>query len=132
MPWAVVLKLALSPGQLVRETNASAIVGVFTVNLAELVTLLQMPVTFTEYVPALPAVIPASVSELVLSPGSGVPSLIHWKLNGPVPCAVVLNATLSPGQFVRDTSGSAVVSVCTTNRATAEVTLPHALVTTTS
>ena len=48
MPWAMVLKLTVVPGQLVCETNASAMVGTFTVRLALLVTLLQVPVTSTE------------------------------------------------------------------------------------
>ena len=41
-------KLTLSPGQLVRETNASAVVGTLTVRLAKLVTLLQALDTCTE------------------------------------------------------------------------------------
>ncbi len=50
-----------------------------------------------------------SVKELPLWPGSVKPSLAHWKLNGPVPCAAVLKLTVSPGQLVCVSSASAVV-----------------------
>src|SRR5436309_15086936 len=45
VPWATVLKVTVSPGQLVCETRASAVVGTLTVRLAKLVTLLQAPTT---------------------------------------------------------------------------------------
>ena len=48
VPWAKVLKLTVSPGQLVCDTNASAEVRTLTVKLAKLVMLLQTPVTRTE------------------------------------------------------------------------------------
>jgi hypothetical protein len=44
----MVLKLAVLPGQLVCEISASAVVGVFTVSKAQLVTPLQLPVTSTQ------------------------------------------------------------------------------------
>src|SRR5437899_7963355 len=75
VPCAVVLKLTVSPGQLVWEASASAVVGALTVRLAKLVTLLQAPVTCTEYVPALAAAILESVKELPVWLESGVPSV---------------------------------------------------------
>src|SRR6266478_6239660 len=113
VPWAVVLKLMVSPGQLVSDTSASAVVGTLAMRLAKLVTLLQAPVTCTEKAPALAAVMLVSVKELPLWPGSVKPSLAHWKLNGPVPWGAVLKLTVSPGQLVSDTSASAVVGTLT-------------------
>ncbi len=55
----------------------------------------------------------ASVKELPLWPGSVKPSLAHWNLNGPVPWAVVLKLTVSPGQLVSETNASAVVGTLT-------------------
>src|SRR5260221_13129432 len=48
------------------------------------------------------------VSALQVWAESGLPSLVHWKPNGPVPWAAVLKITVSPGQLVCDTSASAV------------------------
>src|SRR5260370_21473271 len=45
VPWAAVLKLAVSPGQLVSETKASAVVGTLTVRLAEVGMLFHTPAT---------------------------------------------------------------------------------------
>ncbi len=42
------MKVTVSPGQLVCETNGSAVVGTLTVRLAKLVTLLHAPATCTE------------------------------------------------------------------------------------
>src|SRR5260370_39770321 len=97
VPWAVVLKLTVSPGQLVSETSASAVVGTLTVRAAKLVALLQAPATCTEYVPALNAVMLESVSEELVWLASGEPSLAHWKLNGPVPEAAVLGGAFFAG-----------------------------------
>src|SRR6266478_67650 len=91
VPWAVVLKLMVSPGQLVSDTSASAVVGTLAMRLAKLVTLLQAPVTCTEKAPA----------------------LAHWKLNGPVPWGAVLKLTVSPGQLVSEIKASAVVGTLT-------------------
>ena len=49
MPLAIVLKLAGVLGQLVRLLNWLALVFVSTVRLAQLVTLVQRPVTCTQY-----------------------------------------------------------------------------------
>ena len=48
VPDGVVLKLALVPGQRTSEVNAVADVAVFTVRVAQLVTLPQEPVTMTQ------------------------------------------------------------------------------------
>src|SRR6266849_6068087 len=85
VPRAVVLKVTVSPGQLVCETSASAVVGTLTVKVAKLVVLLQAPMTCTKYVPALAAVMLESASKLLVWLSSRVPSLAHWKLKGPVP-----------------------------------------------
>ena len=61
-----------------------------------------------------------------------MPSLAHRKLNGPVPKAVVLRVTLSPGHAIWFVGPTRLVSGSTANDATEEVTLPHKLVTTTS
>ena len=45
------LKVALLPGQLVRFEGPTAVVSMFTVSVAQLVTLLQAPLTTTQYVP---------------------------------------------------------------------------------
>src|SRR5438445_12238533 len=81
VPWAAVLKTTVSPGQLVCDTNASAVVGTLTVRLAKLVTLLQAPATWTEYTPALKAVMLERVKELPVWPESGAPFLAHCKPN---------------------------------------------------
>ncbi len=52
MPEATVLKVAGVPGQLTSEFRAVAEVLVRTVSEAQLVTLVQAPVTWTQYVPA--------------------------------------------------------------------------------
>src|SRR5437773_3067910 len=83
VPWAAVLKVAVSPGQLVCDTSASAVVGTLTVRLAKLVTLLHAPTTRTEYVPALEAMMLENVKELPVWPESGTPSLAHCKPKGP-------------------------------------------------
>ncbi len=51
VPEAAVLNVAGVPGQLTREVRAVAEVLVRTVNEAQLVTLVQAPVTWTQYVP---------------------------------------------------------------------------------
>src|SRR6266404_8808360 len=73
-----------------------------------------------------------SASELLVSLASGIPSLAHWKLNGPVPKAVVLRVTLSPGHAIWFVGPTRLVSGSTATDATDEVALPHKLVTTTS
>ncbi len=49
---ATVPKVANVPGHLTREVRAVAAVLVRTVSEAQLVTLVQAPVTWTQYVPA--------------------------------------------------------------------------------
>src|SRR2546425_2252179 len=73
-----------------------------------------------------------SASELLVSLASGIPSLAHWKPNGPVPEAVVLRVTLSPGHAIWFVGPARLVSGSTATDATDEVTLPHKLVTTAS
>ena len=85
MPCGIVLKLTVVPGQFVKETSASALVGSFRTRLAEFVTLLHKPVTLTEYNPALPIEILESVREELVAPVIMAPSFAHWKMNGPVP-----------------------------------------------
>ena len=73
----MVLKLAVAPGHKVKLVRALAAVLVLTVKLAQLVTLLQSPVTSTQYKPALSEVTLVIVSEVLVSPVSNKPSLVH-------------------------------------------------------
>jgi hypothetical protein len=54
-----------------------------------------------------------------------VPSFIHWKLNGPVPDAVVLNVAVVPTEFV-EFDGPAAVSGTLTVSVALLVADPHA------
>ena len=111
------LKLTVVPGQFVKETNRSALVGSFRTRFAEFVTLLHKPVTLTEYNPALAIEILESVSEELVAPVIIAPSFAHSKLNGPVPCAAVLKVVIVPGQFVTEAKGSALVGVLSAKNA---------------
>ncbi len=52
VPDATVLKETGVPGQLIKEVRAAADVLARTVSVAQLVTLVQKPVTWMQYVPA--------------------------------------------------------------------------------
>ena len=77
MPEATVLNVAVSPGQRVRLVNSVAEVLVFTVNVAQLVTLVQLPVTSTHYVAASSELTLLITSELLVSPVSATLALVH-------------------------------------------------------
>ena len=71
------LKVAVAPGHKVKLVSAVAEVLVLTVRLAQLVTLLQSPMTSTQYWPGSSELILVMVSELLVSPVSDSPSLVH-------------------------------------------------------
>ena len=71
------MKAAVVPGQLVSEVNGVAVVFEPTVSVAQLVTILQKPVTWTQYWPEFVEVTFVIVSELVVAPASVEPSLVH-------------------------------------------------------
>ena len=73
----MVLKLAVTPGHKVKLVNAVAEVFVFTVKVAQLVTLVQLPVTSTQYWPPLSELMLVIVSELLVSLFNTNPSLVH-------------------------------------------------------
>jgi hypothetical protein len=52
VPEGVVLNVADVPGQFVSEVNAVEVVLASTVSVAQFVTLVQAPVTWTQYAPA--------------------------------------------------------------------------------
>ena len=71
------LKLAVVPGQLVKEVKALALTLVKTVRLAQLVMLVQKPETATQYWPALAELTLLIEIELLVSPVRRPPSLNH-------------------------------------------------------
>jgi hypothetical protein len=101
VPLGVVENETLSPGQLVWLVSKVADVFVLMVSVAELVTLLQLPETITEYIPALVGTTETRFKVALVSPLSVIPSLRQTKVNDPVPLGVVEKETLSPGQLVK-------------------------------
>jgi hypothetical protein len=81
-------------------------------------------------VPALVSAAEGIVKALVTFP-KAVPFLFQKYVNGPVPDAVVVKATLFVWQTVWSESGVAVVGVFIVKVAALDVTMPQAFVTTT-
>ena len=71
------LKVAGWPGHRTRSAGRLAVVGSFTVKLAQFVTLLQEPVTTTQNVPALAIVTEPRLNMSPVAPGISTPSLLH-------------------------------------------------------
>src|SRR5258705_3155793 len=91
-PYATLLrsvKIAVSPGQLVCVTSASAVVGTLTARLAKLVTLLQAPATRSEEETALAAGIMENGRGLPVCPQRGTPFPTPRRPNRPPPLALV-------------------------------------------
>src|SRR5712672_1156667 len=70
--------------------------GESTVKTALLVTLPQVPLTSTEYVPESLADKFVIMRALFVFPDRRMPSFLHWYPNGPVPTATVAFVTLCP------------------------------------
>jgi hypothetical protein len=78
VPDAVVVNVALVPGQLVWSTGPAALVSVFTVSVPLVVTgLPHAPVTCTVYVPALAPLMLFVVKLGPVAPASNPPSFRH-------------------------------------------------------
>ena len=73
----MVLNEAGAPGQRIKSINGLVVVDVFTISAALLVTLLQPPVTSTEYVPAFVSATAAKFNATLVSPASKTPSRRH-------------------------------------------------------
>jgi hypothetical protein len=66
------------PGQLTNEASAVADVLVNTVRVAQLVTLVQKPLTWTQYVPASVDATDGIEKELLVAPVMAEPFWVHW------------------------------------------------------
>ena len=115
MPEAAVLKLAGLLGQTEIEVKGVIARLVFKVRDALFVTVLQGPLTSTEYTPASEIARFVSVSILVVWPTSTPPSFFQIKVHGPVPETVVMKLALKPAQRVCVVKAEAVIPVLTTN-----------------
>ena len=69
------LKVAEVPGQFVSDVNAFAVVLVNTVSVAQFVTLVQLPVTSAQYVPASLALTEPIVNVSAVAPPIALPFL---------------------------------------------------------
>ena len=71
------LKSAVLPGQSVRLPGVVADVLVNTVSVAQFVTLVQKPVTWTQYCAASDDVMLVIEKELFVAPARGAPAFVH-------------------------------------------------------
>ena len=71
------LKVAEVPGQFVSDVKVVAVVLVSTVSVAQFVTLVQAPVTSTQYVPASLALTGPIVNVSAVAPPIALPFLVH-------------------------------------------------------
>ena len=113
VPEATVVNVADAPGHNVKLVSGVAVVFVKTTRSAQLVTLVQKPLTFTQYCAASAATTDGIVKLALVAPAIGAPPFVHAYVNGPVPEATVVNVALDPGHNVKLVNGVAVVFVRT-------------------